>query len=208
MNAPLDDVDYVCCLPGGSGPLDLAAVFGRRPDRFEVDIGCGKGRFLLSRAAAHPDTAFLGVDRNRGRLEKVARRAKRAGLRNLRLLAAEAAYAVEVLMPRAAVNTVYVFFPDPWPKRRHHRRRLFAPAFLEALDAALAEGGRVHVATDHLDYFNGIRALLAADRRFRECPPFIPEENERTDFEVIFLAKQAPIGRCTFEKKAGGTALL
>ena len=186
-----------------TAPLDLAAAFGRPPRRLEVDLGCGKGRFLLARAAAHPQTSFLGLDRQTRRLAKVERKAQRAQLSNIRLLYAEAAYAVAQLLPPGSVAAYYIFFPDPWPKRRHHRRRLFDAAFLDALNATLMPGGCLHLATDHLDYFGSIHRLLAGDARFFESRPFVTPDEERTDFELIFLQQNKTIGRCSFTKKAG-----
>ncbi|MDO9541314.1 MAG: tRNA (guanosine(46)-N7)-methyltransferase TrmB [Kiritimatiellia bacterium] len=183
-----------------TAPLDLPAVFGRAPQRLEVDLGCGKGRFLLARAAAHPETSFLGLDRQARRLAKVERKAQRAQLSNIRLLYAEAAYAVAHLLPGNSVAAYSIFFPDPWPKRRHHRRRLFDAVFLDALDTTLMPGGRIHLATDHQDYFESIRRLLAGDARFMETEPFITTPEERTDFELIFLQQNKPVSRCSFEK--------
>ncbi|MBI2437958.1 MAG: tRNA (guanine(46)-N(7))-methyltransferase TrmB [Lentisphaerae bacterium] len=190
-----------------TSPLDLAVAFGRRPQRLEVDLGCGKGRFLLARAAAHPQISFLGLDRQRQRLAKVERKAERSGLANIRVLYSEAAYAVTHLLPANSVAAYYLFFPDPWPKRRHHRRRLFAcpgPAgntvFIAALAATMLPRGCIHLATDHLDYFTSIQRLFRSDPRFVETEPFVPAPEERTDFELIFLQQQKPIGRCSFAK--------
>ena len=189
-----------------TAPLDLPAVFGRAPQRLEVDLGCGKGRFLLARAAAQPQTSFLGLDRQTRRLAKVERKAQRAQLTNIRLLYAEAAYAVAHLLPFGSVAAYYLFFPDPWPKRRHHRRRLFDAAFLDALNATLMPDGRIHLATDHQDYVESIRRLLAGDARFVEREAFITSDAERTDFELIFLQQNKPIGRCSFAKITGGSS--
>lgn len=168
----------------------------------EVDVGCGKGRFLLARAARFPDINFLGVDRLLKRIRKVDRKVARAGLRNVRLLSIEAAYAVEHLIPDQSVSAFYVFFPDPWPKRRHHRRRLFAtPDFLSCLHSRLVPGGLIHLATDHEHYFLQIQALFRGDPRFEEIPAFQPTEEERTDFELLFLAQNATIGRGSFRRR-------
>jgi len=184
-----------------AAPLDLSSAFGRAPQRLEVDLGCGKGRFLLARAAAHPETSFLGLDRQTRRLAKVERKAQRAQLANIRLLYAEAAYVVTHLLPRSSVAAYYIFFPDPWPKRRHHRRRLFDAAFLDALNTTLTPGGCIHLATDHLDYFESIQRLLAGDARLMEREALITSYAEHTNFELIFLQQNKPIGRCSFAKK-------
>ena len=165
----------------------------------EVDCGCGKGRFLLARAAAHPDVQFLGIDRMLVRIRKLDRKVQRAGLHNVKLLRLEAFYSLQHLLPDHRIRTIYIFFPDPWPKRRHHRRRLFSPEFLDVLWSRLAAGGTVQVATDHLDYFAEIRKCLAADARFREVPHLVRGDSEQTDFERIFRGQGLPIGECAFE---------
>ena len=171
------------------------------PRPLEVDVGCGKGRFLLARAGKHPGLNFLGIERLLVRVRKIDRKAVRAGLANVRLLRLEAAYTVEYLLPPACVTTYYILFPDPWPKRRHHRRRLFTPAFIDSLERTLVPGGCVHAATDHAEYFAQIRQLLAADARFEAAPTFVPEADERTDFELEFLSQGLEIGRCSFRKR-------
>ena len=209
LSPVLSSNSSVQCLPSlriipadWAAPLDLSAAFGRAPHRLEVDLGCGKGRFLLARAAAHPETSFLGLDRQTRRLAKVERKVQRAQLVNIRLLYAEAAYAVAHLLPRGSVAVYYIFFPDPWPKRRHHRRRLFDARFLNSIQRTLCPNGTIHIATDHLDYFSIIKNILAADSRFAECKPFVPPENERTNFELVFLGQNKPIWRCSFKKNA------
>jgi len=178
----------------------MESVFGR-DGPLEVDVGCGKGRFLAARAKASPDSNFLGIDRLLVRLRKVDKKIARDGLQNVRLLRIEASYAIQHLLPPGCVSCFYVFFPDPWPKRRHHRRRLFTPAFLDSLHTALGKSGIVHVVTDHLPYAESIRSLFEADPRFLPAPDFEPgSENERTEFELLFRGQDAPIARCSWEK--------
>jgi tRNA (guanine-N7-)-methyltransferase len=183
-----------------TAPLRPDELFGNdRP--LEIDVGCGKGRFLLARAAACPQTNFLGIDRMLRRLRKVDRKLRRAGLANVRLVRLEAAYVLERMLPDNSVDTFYIFFPDPWPKRRHHPRRLFNEAFLDTLDRTLKPGGTVHAATDHLEYFEQIRALFEADNRFDVLEPFVPAPDEQTEFERTFLALGQPIGRGSYRRK-------
>ena len=178
--------------------LPIDALFDpTRP--LELDCGCGKGRFLLAHATAHPDVQFLGLDRMLLRIRKLDSKIQRAGLTNVKLLRMEAFYSLQNLLPPHCLRTVYIFFPDPWPKRRHHRRRLFSPEFLDILWSRLKPGGTVQVATDHLDYFAEIRKALAVDRRFREVPHRIRGAHEQTDFELIFRGQGLPVGECAFE---------
>ena len=179
-------------------PLPFDTLFDpARP--VEVDVGCGKGRFLLARAAACPETQFMGIDRMLARIRKLDRRVVRLGVGNVKLLRLEAFYSLRHLLPPHRVRTFYIYFPDPWPKRRHHKRRLFGPEFLDVLWSRLAAGGTVQAATDHLDYFAAIRRQLAADRRFREVPPLPRPPEEWTDFEILFRGKGLPVGECAFE---------
>ncbi|MBN2301209.1 MAG: tRNA (guanosine(46)-N7)-methyltransferase TrmB [Lentisphaerae bacterium] len=166
----------------------------------EVDLGCGKGRFLLAHAQHKPNVNFLGVDRQLARLRKIDKRIQKIGIANVRLLRIEAVYAVRFLLPQHSVTVLYLFFPDPWPKRRHHKRRLFNAQFLDALDKALNDNGKIHLATDHLGYFHEMRSLLEQDTRFREIAPFIPPETEKTDFEMVFQNQNTEIGRASFQK--------
>ena len=168
----------------------------------EVDIGCGKGRFLLARAAAHPDIQYLGIERLLLRVRKIDRKAQRGGLGNLRLIRLEAAYTLQYFIPEHAVRRFYLFFPDPWPKRRHHKRRLFDEAFRTLLWSRLAPGGEIQMATDHLDYFDEMQRQLDADNRFEAVPAMERAPEEQTDFELIFRSKGLPIGACGFRARS------
>lgn len=183
-------------------PFDVSTIFPGQARPLVVDLGCGKGRLILAHARRHPDVWHLGVDRMLGRLRKAARGALRLGLTNIRLLRMDALYAVCHLLPRHGVRELFIAFPDPWPKPRHHRHRLFSPIFLDALAKTLEPGGSVHVITDHLPYFATICHCVAADPRFHIGPVWLPEESERTDFELEFL-NERPIGRITFQLSAG-----
>jgi tRNA (guanine-N7-)-methyltransferase len=168
--------------------LDLENIFGRRAP-LHVDLGCGEGSFLCALAQRLPDKNFLGIERLLGRIRSSARKA--AGLSNVRLLQMESSYAVRYLLPTAAVETFYLLFPDPWPKRRHHRRRIVTPEFLNSLHAALKKSGVIYIATDDLDYFRKIKDIAQSTSRFAiaavdvELPP--------SGFELIFRQKGAPI---------------
>jgi len=179
-------------------PLPFDTIFP--PDApLEVDVGAGKGRFLLARARANPDVCYVAIERMLGRVRKIDGKLVREGLTNVRIIRLEACYALQYLFPRKRLRTVYIHFPDPWPKRRHHKRRLFSPEFLDVLHDRLMPGGTVQVATDHLDYFAEIRKTLAGDSRFREVPPIPRLPEEQTDFELIFRGNRQPIGECAFQ---------
>lgn len=181
------------------GPLPVRSWFAHPERPLEIDLGCGKGRFLLARAAKSPETNFLGIDRMLRRIRKVDNRARRLDLDNLRLLRLEAYYAVACLLPPASVDTYYIFFPDPWPKARHEGHRLFNARFLDALHRTLAADGVAHVATDHGPYFEQLAGIFAADARFAPVAPYVPPEDEQTDFERYYIG-QKPIGRLSVRK--------
>ena len=114
----------------------------------EIEIGPGRGDVLLALAAARPHVNFFGIEHVRGAVERLTSRIDAAGLTNARVICGDAGCVVDRLVPGASVARYHVYFPDPWPKRRHHRRRIFTPAFVAALRRTLAPGGAVHVATD------------------------------------------------------------
>ena len=136
------------------------------------------------------------------RVRKVGRKTVRRGLVNIRLLRLEAYYATTYLVPPESVACYYIFFPDPWPKKRHHENRLFNERFMNALARTLKPGGTVHFATDHLPYFEEVRQIVQADGRFEAAAiPFEPSDDERTDFELYFM-REKPIGRLSFQRAA------
>ena len=177
----------------------LWATLVPEPHPLEIDLGCGKGRFLMEHAAACPHRIFLGVDLQLRRLGKLNQRARDRGLSNIRLVCADIRQAVDGLIPDQAVDTVYVFFPDPWPKRKHHARRLVNTPFLNALHRILKPGGVLHLATDHTEYFEGMLIIANLDLRFERIAPFLPTPAEQTDFELIFVGRV--VNRLSLRKK-------
>jgi tRNA (guanine-N7-)-methyltransferase len=143
--------------------LDLDKIFGRAAP-VQIDLGCGDGSFLCAVAQCMPDRNFLGIERLLNRVRTSARKA--AALDNVRLLRMESCYAVRYLLPAESVERFYLLFPDPWPKRRHHRRRIVTPDFLSSIHAALQKNGSIHIATDDVEYFRKIKEIAYSDRDF------------------------------------------
>lgn len=160
----------------------------------EVDLGCGDGSFLIAMAQHHPERNFLGVERLLGRVRKVCRLADGAGLPNLKVLRLESLYTVEWLLPPHSVSRLHLLFPDPWPKARHHKRRIVQEPFLRALERILVPGGEFLFKTDHPAYFEWAQEEIDAFGRLTVLPWaedafFYPE----TDFERQWKAAGKPI---------------
>ena len=141
-------------------PLKWPELFGRDAPT-DIEIGAGKGKFLNEFAIAHPDRNILGVERSAKYHRLCCDRAARRGLTNVRLLRTTAEDLLFRLLSEASVKTIYVLFPDPWPKKRHHKRRLFKPEIVAAMARVLAIDGRVLVKSDHDDYAEVIGEVLA-----------------------------------------------
>ena len=163
----------------------------------QVDLGCGDGSFVCELAQQFPEKNFLGIERLTKRVEKVRRKAEK--IENVRVLRADTLFAVQYLLPENSVETFYLLFPDPWPKRRHQQRRIFTPEFLDAIAVALDKHGFLRVATDQLEYFRQIERLSHTDSKFE-----IVDRDEvvlpPTKFERIFREQSLPIYRLTLRK--------
>jgi tRNA (guanine-N7-)-methyltransferase len=179
------------------GPVGLGAIFGNsRP--VEIEIGTGKGTFLLARASARPEVNFLGIEWAKAYAAYAADRFRRAGLTNVRMLRCEAAHFFKVCLADApgSLWRVHIYFPDPWPKRRHHRRRLIQPAFIEQVRRTLRPGGQLIIVTDHLEYFEHIKRVVARVAGLAAAP--MPRMADRdgevvgTNFERKYIAQGRP----------------
>jgi tRNA (guanine-N7-)-methyltransferase len=178
--------------------LDVAELFGRSAP-LHVDLGCGDGSFLCEMAQQFPERNFLGIERLTKRVEKVRRKAEK--IENVRVLRADTLFAVRYLLPESSVETFYLLFPDPWPKRRHQFRRIFTRDFLNAVAAALKKNGLLRVATDQLDYFHQIEQLARARLQFQVVPRSIDAAAlPVTKFERKFREQSAPIYRLTLRR--------
>jgi len=155
----------------------------------EVELGSGDGSFLVEHARQHPDRNFIGVERLLGRLRKSDRKGLRAGLRNLRLVRLEAGYLVEYLLPSVSAQALHVYFPDPWPKRKHQKYRLVNEAFASAAGRALVPGGTVYLRTDDVDYFAQMQTVFGRDPGFAETETPEVLRVIATDFERDFHAQ-------------------
>lgn len=145
----------------GAGPIDFLGAFGRRAPVM-LEIGFGNGDTLATLAAQHPENNYLGIEVHRPGVGRLLARLETEGLNNVRVLCADAREMLAQHVPDESLSAVYVLFPDPWPKKRHHKRRLVQPDFIELLRRKLKPGGRLYLATDWSTYAEHMQAVLAA----------------------------------------------
>jgi tRNA (guanine-N7-)-methyltransferase len=153
----------------------------------EIDLGCGDGRFLWEMAAHYPERDFLGVERLLGRVRKVCKKIGKLGLTNARVLRLESRYTVEWLLPRESVSRLHLLCPDPWPKLKHHRRRLIQVEFLQAVWDLLEPGGELLFKTDHPEYYKWAEEKVGEFGKFERLD--WPEDAffyPKTDFQLLW----------------------
>jgi len=187
-----DPAGYGYDLETAEQPFDPRRLFDRAPGEapLEVEIGSGKGSFLVAESELRPDTLFLGVERARRYWLYAADRLRRRERPNARIVRGDAREVLEA-MPKGSVSGLHMYFPDPWPKRRHaHRRLLIQPEFLAACEGVLAAGAPLRVVTDDPDYFDQIEAALA------ERPKLV-----RSRYEPPASANEGELAGSNFERK-------
>jgi tRNA (guanine-N7-)-methyltransferase len=180
--------------------LEPAKLFPR-PQPLEVELGSGDGTFIARYAERIPDRNFLAVERLLGRLRKIDRKGQRARLVNLRLVRIEASYLLEYLLPHESVHALHVYFPDPWPKRKHRKHRLVNARFAELAAQALRPGGMVYLRTDDQDYFAQMTAVFAANIGFLLAETPADLAGMITDFEKEFREKGVATLRAAYQRR-------
>ena len=172
-------------------PIDLAGLFPV-VQPLELELGCGDGSFTLQYALANPGRNIVALERLLGRITKLDRKGHRAGLKNLRLLRAEAAYVLEYLLPPGLLDAIHVYFPDPWPKKRHHKNRLISEPFPPLAKRLVREGGIVYLRTDNIEYFEQMLEVFGDANGFKAVET--PESLKAlvTNFEQEFNSQGIP----------------
>jgi tRNA (guanine-N7-)-methyltransferase len=205
MPDPKVKIDVSHCLLDPAGreePLSWLAFFGNdRP--VELEVGSGKGLFLQNAALAAPDRNFFGIELSRKYARRAAERVVKHGLENIRVWPGDARRFLHQLVPSTSLHAVHVYFPDPWWKARHKKRRVFAEPLLADIERTLVSGGRLWLATDVEEYFGVILELVATHPRFvrQDWPEPITATHDLdylTNFERKYRLEGRPIFRAAF----------
>jgi tRNA (guanine-N7-)-methyltransferase len=185
-------------LPSIVERIDLPKLFFQEQP-VEVELGSGDGSFLAEYARLHPEHNFIGVERLLGRIRKLDRKGQRASLTNLRGVRIECSYFVEYLLPPASAVALHIYFPDPWPKRKHRRHRLVNERFPTLARQALAPGGTVYLRTDDANYFEQMVGMFGPDAAFRAVETPGELAALLTDFEKDFQARGVKTLRAAYQ---------
>jgi len=179
-------------------PIEWSHLFGNdRP--VELEVGSGKGLFLLNAATSDPGCNFLGVELSRKYAQLAGERLAKNRVANARIWRGDARHVLARLVPVASVRAVHVYFPDPWWKKRHKKRRVFTDSLVADVERALMPGGELRIASDVEEYFGIIKALVAGRARFHEQPAPEPKAPEHTlDYLSNFERKYRIEGRSIF----------
>lgn len=176
-----------------TGPVDIAALFQRQAPTY-LDIGFGMGEALVAMAQTHPEWNFIGIDVYRAGVGKCLQGIVQQGLQNVRIFNEDAVKVLSQGIPAHSMQGVFLWFPDPWPKKRHHKRRLVQIPFAQQVARCLAPQGYWHIATDWLPYGEHVKNVLS------QCPDF--EDISETEMGKIYSAR-----RCSTKYERRGIGL-
>lgn len=193
---------------GAPLPLDRLVPGPGADTDWEVEIGFGKGKYLLRRCAEDPGLRFLGIELAAEYWRHFVERARKRGLANWVAIRGEALYLISTVLPAGFAAAVHVYFPDPWPKSRHHKRRLFDPETLDLVIGLVRPGGRLLFATDFLEYGELVRGILVGYPGIRvERRDEVWDEGPRTHYEAKYIAEGRPILRLEITRETDAVAL-
>jgi len=198
----IDATPYTLDLAGLEPPLSWPALFGD-DHPVELEVGSGKGLFLANAAAARPGHNFLGIELARKYAGKAAERLAKRELPNAKVLPGDARLFLNRFVPPGSLRAVHIYFPDPWWKKRHRKRRVFCEPFVVDAARALEPGGDFWIATDVAEYFGVMGELMAAHPEFRPEPTPAPKDPEHdldylTNFERKYRIEGRPIHRAHY----------
>ena len=187
------------------GRFDWGTVFGNQNPR-EIEIGCGRGMFIIKSARENPGMNYLGIELSARFFHMLKERVQKSAAANIRIIKGEAGFILKKFVPDNSVSAVHIYFPDPWPKKRHRKRRLINSGFVENIRSALVTGGQLCLATDFQDYFEEMVQAAAAcsgleQVSLQECAPHEAEPAKAaTAYERKYLIQGRVIYRATYRK--------
>ncbi len=190
-------------LPYRQGLVDLNAAFGRDAEKY-LEIGFGMGETTAHIAAAHPDCDYLAVEVHTPGVGALLKTIAEDGLQNIRIMQHDAVEVLNNMISKDTFHGAHVFFPDPWPKKRHHKRRLIQAPFVALLASKLKSGGYIHVATDWEEYAQQILAVLSSESTLQNtAADYAPRPDYRplTKFEARGLRLGHGVWDIVFRKK-------
>jgi tRNA (guanine-N7-)-methyltransferase len=179
--------------------LDLGALFGN-DHPVVLEIGSGKGRFLISSAMERPETNFIGIEKALHYHRLIRERVRKRGLENIRLINHDAFLVLRDMFPDASLAEIHIYFPDPWPRKKEQKRRIIRPDVLREVDRVLAAGGSGIYVTDHQEYFEAAAPVLADFFRTETRIPG-PDDPPRTNYEAKYRAEGRGIYECRFWRR-------
>lgn len=179
--------------------LDFAEVFGNR-NRVVVEIGSGKGRFLIASAMEQPGVNFIGIEKSLHYYRVIRERVEKRGLRNVRVINHDAFLVLQKMFADNSVSELHIYFPDPWPRKREQKRRIIRPDALAEMRRVLADGGSGIYVTDHREYFEAAKPLIAEFFRTETRIP-APDDPPRTNYEAKYRAQGREIYEIRFHTR-------
>lgn len=179
--------------------LDLRALFGN-DHPVVLEVGSGKGRFLISSAMERPETNFIGIEKALHYHRLIRERVRKRGLGNIRLINHDAFLVLRDMIPDASLAEIHIYFPDPWPRKKEQKRRIIRPDVLREMDRVLAAGGSGIYVTDHQEYFEVAAPVLAEFFRTETRIPG-PDDPPRTNYEAKYRAEGRGIYECRFWRR-------
>jgi tRNA (guanine-N7-)-methyltransferase len=179
--------------------LDFAEVFGNR-NRVVVEIGSGKGRFLIASAMEQPDVNFVGIEKSLHYYRVIRERVEKRGMRNVRVINHDAFLVLQKMFADCSVSELHIYFPDPWPRKREQKRRIIRPEALAEMRRVLVKSGSGIYVTDHREYFEAAKPLIAEFFRTETRIP-APADPPRTNYEAKYRAQGREIYEVRFWKR-------
>ena len=180
--------------------LDFSEVFGNR-NRVVVEIGSGKGRFLIASAMEQPDVNFIGIEKSLHYYRVIRERVEKRGLRNVRVINHDAFLVFQKMFADKSISEVHIYFPDPWPRKREQKRRIIRPDALAEMRRVLMDGGSGIYVTDHREYFEAAKPLIAQVFETETRIP-APADPPRTNYEAKYRAQGREIFEVRFWKRS------